>query len=238
MPRPPAAARRCWRRRPCRRRGAVAGRLEAARGVDEGPDPSGPLVGRRPRRSPRPSGRRRRFAAGAGRRRQARPVGVVRRDPRGGQDVVDQARQGLVVGRGIEAGDASRPSSAIRSRTWLTSSATFWWMNEVAKRVSAVVPRRTVTSASASRRPARARGRGRGRAVCASARRSWAGRRRPPAGRSSAHPHPDPAEAGRHRRVARCGRSAAAGPCRSSACPRTSTRPGRRACPSSPRTAG
>ena len=95
--------------------------------------------------------------------------------------------------------------------------------------VSAVVPNRTVTSASAASLP-----NDRGRSPRT---RSAASRAVPVAAvipsprRGSCGSGPAPPDGP-------CGRSAAAGPCRSSACPRTSTRRARRACPSSPRSAG
>ena len=139
--------------------------------------------------------------------------------------------------------DALRPSStATRIRTWLISDATFWWMNPVANRVSASLPRRTETSTSASGARARTRS------------TTWSARSRPRAASRSAvaidrrrsvvvivatpGPRPGRRGSGRVRMGGRCGRSAGAGPCRSSGCPRRSTRRGCRACPSSPRTAG
>ena len=158
----------------------------------------------------------------AGRRRRARPA-VVAGATRAAAMTLSTSRPSVSSSVGpSRLVLAVRPSSS-RGRTWLISSATFWWMKLVAKRVSAVVPNRTVTC-SRPRCPGRSRTIARTRSAASRPCRSR---------QSSRHPDADLAEAGRHRRTL-CGRSAAAGPCRSSACPRTSTRRARRACPSSP----
>ena len=49
----------------------------------------------------------------------------------------------------VDPADAVRPSTWTRIEMRRTSSATFWWMTELAKRVSAADERSTLTSASA-----------------------------------------------------------------------------------------
>ena len=228
------AGRRCSRTRAERPSSSRSLRSRARRRRRRSPAPVRRARPATPPRSPRRNGRRpaprpaRRVPASRDRRAgPGRPPGRCRSPG---------PRLSSSAGPSIEV-EALRPSRATRITTWFISDATFWWMKPVAKRVSASRPWRTVTSTSASR--ACARDRRQHRAQRSRARR---GRRRERSvvGHRSLIPGPRPGSRGTAPgpRDGPCGRSAGAGPCRSSASPRTSTRRGRRACRARPRSAG
>ena len=197
------------RRRPVRG-AAVAGGLQARRRRRRRRAPGRPARRARRARSPR----RRAGAGRRGRRRgQPRPARVGRAEPGRGQR---SARPGRPARRrSVTRGRRRRPSGRRRAPAAgppTVASATFWWMNELANRVSA--SRAAVDQhlgLGARRRPCAGPGRAPGRR-----------RRR----RASLMPAPPPGRCGTGpaRPGGRCGRSGRAGPCRSSACPRRRSR--------------
>ena len=100
---------------------------------------------------------------------------------------------------------AVRPSYEMRSETVAVSSATFWWMKELANRVSACGPCATVTTRPSRRSRTRLQ-----TALGGLGLSCWSLIRSPRPGRSGTGPAPS---------GDRCGRPAAVGPCRSWGCP-------------------